>query len=489
MHCGKRGHLEATCWEKDDSLKPTCGFCKVRGHYESRCHKKREAEEEKESNREESEGLALVCAYTATTTSDKNFWIADFGSTTHVTGLDLPLVNIRPSSMVVSTADGSQHNVKHVGDLLGTFVGGDGSHKPLTLKDVYYSPTMSCNLFSLKTALSNGFGIGNKGITMYINKGKHTFWFKNHDQMNLSGFHFLPRQHQQVSLATISKEPPPKTMDINIYHQAMGHINEQVLKRTANKYAINLTGKLNPCVACMKANFKTLPLNKQTSLPSTSPGHRIHLDLAALKAPSLGGASFWLLLVDDYTKFKWSVFLKHKSDLAHKANKLLIHINKHHPVQYLRMDNAGENQALQKVLEAGDLQVKVEYTSPDTPQQNGVAERGFASIQGAVRSMLFSTAFSRFYYYRFWAEAVSLATCLDNHKVRMGNSTSASTAFLGKNSPKLPFPLIPFGCPGIKKTGVVGFRKKLDARGDECYFMGYSPNHSSQNFRFYNPVS
>lgn len=53
-----------------------------------------------------------------------------------------------------------------------------------------------------------------------------------------------------------------------------------------------------------------------------------------------------------------------------------------HPVQHLWMDNAGENKLLDKCLHSKDwkLNIVVEYTARATPQQNSLAEVGFAAI-------------------------------------------------------------------------------------------------------------
>ena len=89
-------------------------------------------------------------------------------------------------------------------------------------------------------------------------------------------------------------------------------------------------------------NFKTLSINKNTTLPSTYPGERLHLDLSSVKSPSIGGSTYWGIIIDDYTKFKWSIFLRTKDELTTKGAHLLHQINKVHPIKCIRMDNAGK---------------------------------------------------------------------------------------------------------------------------------------------------
>ena len=119
----------------------------------------------------------------------------------------------------------------------------------------------------------------------------------------------------------------------------MGHINHQVLKHTAQVAGIKLTGAQEKCVACLKAKFKTININKVTSLPSNYPGERLHLDLSSIKSPSIGGSTYWGMIIDDYTKFKWSIFLRTKDELTTKGAHLLHQINKVHPIKCIRMDN------------------------------------------------------------------------------------------------------------------------------------------------------
>ncbi len=86
--------------------------------------------------------------------------------------------------------------------------------------------------------------------------------------------------------------------------------------------------------------------------------------------------------------------------------------NKRHLTKFLYCDNAGENIAL---LEVCDIYgVNPEMTSPDTPQQNGVAERAFTVIRQKAVSMMEIAKFSPEMKGLLWAESMSTATLLTN---------------------------------------------------------------------------
>jgi hypothetical protein len=53
-------------------------------------------------------------------------------------------------------------------------------------------------------------------------------------------------------------------------------------------------------------------------------GERVYLDMSSIRDESYGGSCFWALLVDEYSDYCWSIFLKNKSDLKSKVMTLLI---------------------------------------------------------------------------------------------------------------------------------------------------------------------
>ena len=319
-HCSKVGHTADKCWKTFPDQIPTCNFCHKKGHNENKCFRKK-AEEQEQS----AEGMNLACITSGGEVhQNTNTWITDSGSSTHLSGHNLPLINKRPTTMIIHTSNGKKHQVKHIGDLVGTFIGGDGQRHPFTLKDAHYSPSISFNLFSLKLALSKGFMLGNQGITMFLTKGDKTLWFTDNLQSNVSCFTFLPKEELKsnlglVTITNLSSSTPstistltspnqtPKSIDINRYHKAMGHINFQVLQHMAKEEGIKLTGVQEQCIPCLKAKFKTSNINKVMSSPSTYPGERLHIDLSSIRSPIIGGATYWGFIIDDYTKFKWSV--------------------------------------------------------------------------------------------------------------------------------------------------------------------------------------
>ena len=82
--------------------------------------------------------------------------------------------------------------------------------------------------------------------------------------------------------------------------------------------------------------------------------------------------------------------------------------------KYLRCDNAGENHKTEEECYKQGLGITFEYTSPNTPQQNGKVERRFATLYGRVRSMMNGAGLTGNLRSGLWAECARTATKLDN---------------------------------------------------------------------------
>ena len=61
-------------------------------------------------------------------------------------------------------------------------------------------------------------------------------------------------------------------------------------------------------------------------------------------------------------------------------------------VRFLRCDNAGEHRGL--IHYCNQNNIALEMIAPNTPQHNGVVERGFATDLNLIRAMLYQSKFT-----------------------------------------------------------------------------------------------
>jgi hypothetical protein len=75
----------------------------------------------------------------------------------------------------------------------------------------------------------------------------------------------------------------------------------------------------------------------------------LYVDISSIKGTSFGGSIFWVLVIDDFSSYCWHYFLKKKDQLKDKVVVLIKELKKDYThVKFLRLDDAGENYALEK---------------------------------------------------------------------------------------------------------------------------------------------
>ena len=94
-------------------------------------------------------------------------WLADTGSTAHITMSDVGMTNVRPVSVTVVVGDGSEIKCTKRGDIKLT-----NGEKTMKLKDVLYTPKFHKNIVSLGVLIRDGFDLSVTGSTMTVKKGR-----------------------------------------------------------------------------------------------------------------------------------------------------------------------------------------------------------------------------------------------------------------------------------------------------------------------------
>ena len=156
-------------------------------------------------------------------------------------------------------------------------------------------------------------------------------------------------------------------------------------------------------------------------------------------------------------------------------------------VQKIRCDNAGENVAMKNAFHTTHPSICFEFTTPATPQHNGICERAFATLLGKLRATFRKASLGTKDRARFWSEGANTVTKVDNITVKDGGKQSGSVKMFGYD-PKFKRHLRTFGenavirVPGGKKAG-----GKLADRGIEVMFVGYADHHAGNVYRLFNP--
>jgi hypothetical protein len=162
-----------------------------------------------------------------------------------------------------------------------------------------------------------------------------------------------------------------------------------------------------------------------------------------------------------------------------------------HGVKSIRMDNAGENIALHDRSDSSDwkLGIKFEYTARNTPQQNHLAEQGFAHIAKLGRALMNHANVPLKWRFKLFVKAFKTATVLDGLQVITldGIIDTRYKHWCGTN-PKLVEHLCTWGEVRTVNLKEIGTPKIAD-RGIQCRMVGYSTDHTSDCYKMWDPVT
>ena len=105
---------------------------------------------------------------------------------------------------------------------------------------------------------------------------------------------------------------------------------------------------------------------------------------------SMSKKRYALVILDDYSKYTWVLFLHSKDETPQMVidHKKLIELDSKVPVRAIRSDNGTKfkNQLLNDFC--SNKGISKQYSAPRTPQQNGVVERKNRTLIEAARTML-----------------------------------------------------------------------------------------------------
>ena len=127
----------------------------------------------------------------------------------------------------------------------------------------------------------------------------------------------------------------------------------------------------------------------------------------------------------------WSRFPKEKSDLPDITLAFIKELEQEDGIKVarIRLDNSGENRALESMCKQEGLGIQFEFTALNTPQQNGRVERKFATLYGRMRAMLSGMEDRRTN--NIWTAAADTATDMDNLIIHPGKTMNSFQKFYG----------------------------------------------------------
>lgn len=485
-----------------------CGFCGLDSESEDDVLMEFNNEAQEDSGDTELGFTGLTFPTVQALLNDPNVFIADTGSTCHATRSDVGMTNRRNAAErdAITMGNGAKEKMAFTGELPGIICNKQGQEiAAAIMQDVAYLPSIKFNLFSCSKLQQDGWTMIGTKDEIKMTKGQAQIVFDIVIPTAKGAIYavYFKRNQQSGEVANMAaqdsgQEPYKKPhMTIMQAHSRFGHANEEATRKTAKHLGIKISqGKMGVCEGCSVAKAKQKNVTKQneTHVKSQIFGERIFLDISTIRAQESTPMTKpnWRIMVDEATNFKISDFYDTKAGMVEPTCELLNKWKQNNKiVKFIRMDNAGENLKLRARAESVDwkLNVTFEMTARDTPQQNHLAELGFATLINKARALMAAAHVPDSIRYKLWREAITTATLLDGLQlvtVKSVTKTRYEHAF-GVN-PKFTHHLRTWGEAGTVKTKLIETPKLAD-RGTACMFIGYAMHHDGDCYKMWNPVT
>lgn len=431
-------------------------------------------------------------------------FVADSGATSHTTYSYRGTINKRENDVECLGATGEGIKTSLV-DLPGQFIEEDGQLGLETLlTDVHVNETYNFNLLSLTRLIMNGWEISGRKDCIIATKGDMMIKFDIVIKTASGGALFACRFCRTEGDIAAANADDRKKISVQKAHEMFGHLSEDITRNTARALGMELTrGALKTCISCAEAKAKQKNVPKKTYTPKcTIPGERMNLDISTVTVSKQDNTLFriknkyWVILADEATGKKLAEFVATKKSMPERICELISKLKaKGITVKVVRMDNAGENKALHKKMHSNEWKMfwcEVEYTAPNTPQQNSRAETSFTGLSGRARAMMNAANIPNGTRGKVGIEALKTAVQLDGlvPVTINGRTATRDEHFFGdKPSFVKGNALRVFGEMGIVKNEKKRDKRKLGDRGTRMMFIGYPDNAYGDAYKMWNPIT
>jgi transposase InsO family protein len=175
-------------------------------------------------------------------------------------------------------------------------------------------------------------------------------------------------------------------------HKSATKCNEIIGKWCKNKHgASKIIDTLETYQACIEGKMHELPHPSKIIISSKRVLELLLMDLFGPPTyASLGGKKYCLVIIDDYSRYTWVFFLAHKSETQQTVKDFTNEVQHQYgqDILMIQSDNGTEfkNYTLNDFL--SDEGIRHQYSSPCTPQQNGVSEWKNWTLIDMARTML-----------------------------------------------------------------------------------------------------
>nr|GEY98102.1 hypothetical protein [Tanacetum cinerariifolium] len=350
------------------------------------------------------------------------------------------------------------------------------------VEKVYYVEGLNHNLFSvgefcdadLEVALwkstcfvrdlqGNDLLVGNRGSDLYITS--------------------LQESTSTTPLCLMAKTTPTQAW---LWHRRPSHLNFDYINLLSKKDIVIGLPKLmyvkdQLFLSCELSKAKRSSFKSKVVPSSKKRLNLLHIDLCGpMRVASINGNKYILWIVDDYSRYTWTLFLRSKDETPEVLKDFLTMIQRNLQALMITVRTNRGTDFLNKTLNAFFIEEGIEHQTSiaRTPEQNGIVERCNRTLVEGARTMLSALQLPLF----FWAETIATACYTQNRSIIIPTHDKKTYHIINERKPSIKHLHI-FSCICyITRDGEN--LDKINEKGDQCILVGYSTQ--SKGYQVYN---
>jgi transposase InsO family protein len=181
-----------------------------------------------------------------------------------------------------------------------------------------------------------------------------------------------------------------------LWHRRLGHVGMKQLNKLLRHDLVRglkdvTFEKDKLCSACQAGKQVGNSHPSKSEMSTSKAFELLHMDLfGPTTYTSIGGNKYGFVIMDDYTRYTWVLFLYDKSDVYDLFKSFVKRVQNEFEttIKKIRSDNGSEfkNTRIEDLCD--DYGIGHQFSPTYTPQSNGVVERKNRTLIDMARSML-----------------------------------------------------------------------------------------------------
>ena len=236
------------------------------------------------------------------------------------------------------------------------------------------------------------------------------------------------------------------------------------------------------CGSCLLGKQAKKVFPKATTYRASETLELLHGDLCGPIRPNTpAGKKYIIVVIDDHTRYMWSMLLKEKSEAFEKFKRLRKTVEQETGKKIItfRTDKGGEFVSKEFNDYCESVGIRRHLTAPYTPQQNVVVERRNRTLMEMTRSIMKHMHIPNY----MWGEDTRHSTYIINRVATRSLKEVTPYERYQKRKPNIEHIRI-FGCIAYAKVDAKLLRK-LDDRTRMLVHLGTEPG--SKAYRLFDP--